>query len=135
AAQPEVRVPQISVLGISLGAYLAVGVAATDPRVAATVIVAGGLEPFLRDRIKRLPPTLILHGDKDGTVAVSEGLELAAFLRARHIPVQVHIYPGEDHSFSDSVAVDALARARRFLWRKRSSVPAPHSVVAPVRTP
>src|SRR5438105_8330272 len=76
AAQPDVRVPQISVLGISLGAYLAVGVAATDPRVAATVIVAGGLEPFLRDRIKRLPPTLILHGDKDGTVAVSEGLEL-----------------------------------------------------------
>lgn len=123
AAQPDVRPRQISVLGVSLGAYLAVGAAAQDPRIAAAVIVSGGLEPFLRDSLPRMPPTLILHGDDDHTVPVQEAYDLAKYFDAHHFAYEMHVYHGEDHQLSDSAALDALNRAQAFLTRKRSNDP------------
>lgn len=123
-AQPAVRARQVSVMGQSLGAFVAVGVAAADPRIAAAVIISGGLEPFLRDSVRRMPPTLILHGDRDDTVPLDEGIALDRFLRARHVPVQMHVYHDQDHDLNDADAIDALDRSRRFLHGKRSRVSA-----------
>lgn len=131
AASPAVRPRQISVMGQSLGAFLAVGVAAADRRIAADVVISGGLEPFLRDRITRMPPTLVLHGDHDDVVPLADGMALVDFLRAHHMPVEVHVYHDENHDLSDAHAIDAIDRARRFLRRKRAEVRAVANAITP----
>jgi len=114
-ARPDVRPNQIGMMGHSLGAWLAVGAAAADARVARIVLLGSGLEPFLADSIKRMPPVLMFHGDKDAVVPQSDADHLAQFLRARRFAVQYKIYPGEGHQFGDSAATDMLERAVRFL--------------------
>lgn len=111
----DVQVNSIGLLGHSLGAFLAVGVAAADVRINRIVLLGSALEPFLADSIKRMPPSLILHGAKDSTVPLSDAQHLADFLRARGFIYQMKVYPGEEHNFTDSAASDALTRAARFL--------------------
>ena len=114
-ARPDVRPNQIGLMGHSLGAWLAVGAAAADPRIARIVLLGSGLEPWLVDSIKRMPPTLMFHGDRDEVVLQSEADHLAEYLRAHRFPVQYHIYPGEGHQFGDSAATDMLEKSIRFL--------------------
>jgi dienelactone hydrolase len=113
--RPDVRGRQVGLLGHSLGAWLAVGVAAQDPRVSGIVLFGGGLEPFFADSIKRMPHVLMFHGDKDTVVPLSDATHLVEFMRARHMDVQLVVLPGQAHVFSDSAADDALTRAVRFL--------------------
>lgn len=106
---------RVAVLGYSLGGYLAVTQGARDPRVAAVIEIAGGLDKESPGRTKRMPPTLILHGDADRRVPVSEARALEKWLgsiRAKH---EMHIYPNEAHLLSVPAALDALARGHAFL--------------------
>ena len=48
------------------------------------------------------PPMLLVHGADDGTVLPRNSRNLAAALRARGVPVTLHIYPGLRHA--DTVA-------------------------------
>ena len=114
-ARSDVRPNQIALMGHSLGAWLAVGAAAADARISRIVLLGSGLEPFLADSIKRMPPTLMFHGDKDNVVPLSDADHLAAFLRAHRYPVQYKIYAGEGHQFADSAATDMLERSVRFI--------------------
>jgi len=114
-ARADVRPNQIGLMGHSLGAWLAVGAAAADARVARIVLLGAGLEPFLADSIRRMPPTLMFHGDRDDVVPLSDAEHLAAFLRAKRFQVQYRVYAGEGHEFGDSAATDMLERAARFL--------------------
>ena len=114
-ARPDVRPNQLGLLGHSLGAWLAVGAAAADPRIARIVLLGSGLEPFLKDSIKRMPPVMMFHGDKDDVVPKLDADRLAIFLRSHRWPVQYRIYPGEGHQFGDSAATDMLNRAVQFL--------------------
>ncbi len=43
------------------------------------------------------PPTLVVHGDADELVPVSQGDELVAALRAAGVPVEYERMPGADH--------------------------------------
>jgi carboxymethylenebutenolidase len=114
-ARPDVRQNQIALMGHSLGAWLAVGAAAADARIARIVLLGSGLEPFLADSIKRMPPALMFHGDKDNVVPLSDADHLAEFLRAHHYEVQYNVYPGEGHQFGDSAATDMLEKAMKFI--------------------
>ncbi len=113
--RPEVRPNRVGLFGVSMGAYLAVGAAATDPRITRMVLVAGGLEPGVADSTRRLPPTLLLHGIDDDEVTIAEEDDLLRLLARRRTRVVTHRYPGEGHNFTDAVAVDAVERAARFL--------------------
>ncbi|HWP58187.1 MAG TPA: alpha/beta fold hydrolase [Candidatus Acidoferrales bacterium] len=63
-------------------------------------------------------PTLVIHGDRDDTVPVSEAYELFALLAE---PKELFIAAGADHRFSDAQALqDALRAARRWM---RSHLP------------
>lgn len=114
-ARSDVRGRQVGILGHSLGAWLAVGVGAQEPRVSGIVLFGGGLEPFFADSIKRMPPTLMFHGGRDNVVPLSDATNLEAFMREHKMNVRLFILPGEGHTFSDSAAADALARSARFL--------------------
>lgn len=123
-ARNDVRANQISLMGHSLGAFLAVGAAAADPRIARIVLLGSGLEPFLADSIKRMPPVLMFHGDKDNVVPQADADHLAAFLRDHRFQVQYKVYAGEGHQFADSAATDMLERAVRFLAPDLKRAPA-----------
>jgi dipeptidyl aminopeptidase/acylaminoacyl peptidase len=125
AARPDVDPDEVGILGHSLGAFLAVGVAAFEPRVSRVVLFGGGLEPFLTDSIQRMPPTLVVHGEKDKAVPLWEAMRLVAYLRARGCEVEIHVLPGEGHIFSESAVNEALTEATRFF------VDAPRDVSAP----
>jgi carboxymethylenebutenolidase len=114
----DVDTARVSLLGHSLGAYLAIGVAAEDPRVTAVVEMSGGLEPWIAKRSSRLPPVLILHGTGDDVIPPSAAESLERFLADHHVPHETRLYPGEGHAFDGEAEHDALARAVEFLQRK-----------------
>lgn len=112
---PGVDSTSIGMMGHSLGAFLAVGAAATDPRVRRIVLFGGALEPFLEGGIGRMPPALLCHGDKDDEVPLSDAQHLVDVLKKQDDGVDLIVYPGEGHTFSDSIACAALSAAARFL--------------------
>src|SRR5581483_7192925 len=47
-------------------------------------------------------PTLVLHGEKDGDVPVSQGYELYRALRERGVETAMVIYPREPHAVTET---------------------------------
>ena len=121
--RPDVERNRVSLVGHSLGAWLASGTGAMDPRIYRMALFAAGLEPFLADSIRRMPSTLLFHGAQDDVVPLADADTLIASMRRRRYNVNLVVYPGESHTFSDSAASDALARAARFIapGKKRSN--------------
>jgi len=115
--QPQVDPSNIGLLGFSLGAYLALSVAAVDSRVKAVVDFFGGLPKEMKFFMRRLCPVLILHGEADATVPVEEAYHLKEVLEKRGIPYEMQIYPGVGHGFSGETWQDASLRTVRFLQK------------------
>lgn len=116
---------EISLVGLSAGASIALGVAARSPHVARLVCAFGLYEvDHLRgiasvfprllfgtaDRTawtarspRHLPqpttPTLLLHGTEDGLVPVDQARRLAAHREALGLPTRLVIYEGAPHGF------------------------------------
>jgi carboxymethylenebutenolidase len=100
---PNVDGKHVGAVGFSLGAYLALASAAErDLKLSAVVEFFGGLPLSLRDRAKDLPPTLIIHGDADTVVPVSEAHELREALERANRPFELKVYEGAEHVFSES---------------------------------
>jgi carboxymethylenebutenolidase len=108
---------RVGLLGFSLGAYLSLAVAAGDARVAAVVECFGGFPGPLAAGLRRLPPVLILHGEADRLVPVSEAHRLAGLLEDRGFPYEMKTYPGQGHGFEGAASADATARALAFLTK------------------
>jgi dienelactone hydrolase len=117
--RPEVRRGRVGLFGFSMGAYLAVGAASTNPDISRVVLVSAGLERGVADSIRQFPPALVLHGMDDDVVTIAEEDTLLQALSRHRATLLTHRYPGEGHDFSDSAAVDAVERAARFLAEGR----------------
>lgn len=111
--QPGVDPQRIGVMGISLGAGLAISEAAQDPRIKAVVEWCGAqwYERLTGTAITHLPPTLILHGAKDWLVSVWLAYDLQALLQRLGTPYSIHIYPEAGHGFGGSDFTDAMERS------------------------
>ena len=131
AKRPDVDPARIGVAGFSLGGYLSVSLAMFDPRVTAVVDFFGGLPEPLRNDLRSLPPTLILHGDADKIVPVAEARTLETLCRARNIPHEVRIYAGQGHFFTGDDSRDATRRALTFLDTHLKQTPTRHEVARP----
>jgi dienelactone hydrolase len=116
AAQADVDPERIGVLGLSLGGGIALAAASRDTRVKALVTVAGFV-PGTMDPAAPLPPTLILHGEKDRVVPVRTARQLQLFLAEKGTPREAKIYPDEGHAFSPAAQADAGRRIAAFLKR------------------
>ncbi len=126
-ARTDVTSNRISLVGQSLGSWVAVGAGAQDPRIYRMALFGAGLEPFLADSIRRMPATLLFHGGRDSVVPLADAQHLVNFLVARRYRVQLVVYAGEEHAFGDSAATDALVRTASFLTApRRRRVPIPH---------
>lgn len=113
--QPAVDRERIALLGFSLGAYLSLANASIDNRVQAVVEFFGGLPREMKLFMRRLCPVLILHGEADPTIPVSEAYNLQRLLEEKGIPYEIKIYPGVGHGFDNDVWRDAGPRALEFL--------------------
>jgi dienelactone hydrolase len=122
AARPEVDAGRIGLLGFSLGAYLALSVAAVDSRVKAVVEFFGGMPREMKLFIRRLCPTLILHGESDPTVPVAEAYHLQQLLENKATPYEMQIYPGAGHGFSGEIWQDAKLRTLSFLQKYLANI-------------
>jgi carboxymethylenebutenolidase len=113
--QPGIDPKRIALLGFSLGAYLSLANSSIDNRVQVVVEFFGGLPREMKLFMRRLCPVLILHGDADATVPVSEAYNLQRLLEEKGITYEIKIYPGAGHGFENDVQRDAGLRALRFL--------------------
>ena len=73
--------------------------------------------------MRRLCPTLILHGEADPTVPVAEAYQLRDLLEKKHIPYEIKIYPGAGHGFDNEIWRDAGLRALHFLQKHLTASP------------
>jgi carboxymethylenebutenolidase len=89
----------IGLVGISMGGFLAAVAAQPELRIACVVELFGGLPHEIGTGLRRMPPTLIIHGDRDRVVPVGEAHALRDLLRARKLPCEVEIYKGVGHAF------------------------------------
>jgi len=106
---------KLGLLGMSLGAYLALAVAVFDARVNAVVDYFGGLPEVLFAQLQRMPPVLILHGETDTTVPVAEAHKLQRAFDEKQIPYEMKTYPNAGHSFHGADMMDAAMRTLAFL--------------------
>jgi carboxymethylenebutenolidase len=99
---PNVDGDHVGLVGFSLGAYLALASAAEkDLQMSAVVELFGGLPRSLRGKAGNLPPTLIIHGDADTVVSVTEAYALRRLLRKAKRVCEFQVYPEAGHVFSD----------------------------------
>ena len=117
ANNPAVNPARLAIVGISLGAFMALALATDKTRpLKAIVEISGGLVPPWSDRIDRtFPPTLILHGTADTVIPVSFAQTLAAELTRLNVPHQSHILPGEGHWFTPAASLSLLRSIDQFL--------------------
>lgn len=117
AARKGVDGNRIALLGFSLGAYLALAVATQDSRVKAVVDFFGGMPKELTQDLKPLPPVLILHGEDDPVVPVSEAHQLQRLFEQNGTSYEMKVYPFAGHGFSGFDMLDAGQRTLGFLQR------------------
>ena len=101
-------------MGFSLGSYLALSLAVHDRRVAAVAEFFGGLPKELHGAADTLPPLLIIHGENDDVVPVSEAYALEKLCQQHQIPYDIKIYPGQGHSLKGFAQMDALGQVVSF---------------------
>jgi carboxymethylenebutenolidase len=101
--QPHVDRERLGIVGASLGGFIGLACAAQDEiEVSAVVSCFGGLPREMHAGVKKLPPTLVLHGDKDELVPVEEARALEKLAVERKLTVEVKIYDNVGHLFQKS---------------------------------
>jgi dienelactone hydrolase len=118
SARNDVQPGRIGVVGLSLGAFLGLAVATEESRLAALVECYGGMPDAYVDRVKTMPPTLILHGQKDALVDVEEAHKLERLFAERGVKYESHIYPEQNHGFMNADGDDSARRMVAF-FRER----------------
>jgi carboxymethylenebutenolidase len=108
---------RVGLLGVSLGGYLSLSLASKDSRVGAVVSLMGGMPQDFIAETRRMPPTLLLHGEADPVVPISEAHAMEALLKRLGTKYELKTYPGQGHSFRGIAQIDALTRTLKFLSR------------------
>ena len=113
----------VGIYGYSLGAFLALFTASDNPRVGAVVEHAGGVWNGKADRIRKMPPVLMVHGERDARVSFEKYAKpLVPLLRSRGAPVATRFFPAEGHVFTQDAMVkvrqDAAIFFRQHLGRR-----------------
>ncbi|MBP7063910.1 alpha/beta fold hydrolase, partial [Ferrovibrio sp.] len=109
---------KIGVFGLSLGGFHALSLGSRDQRVQAVVNMFGAMPAEVQRRgVDRMPPTLVLHGDRDRIVPVRKAHELASLLKDVGAEYEVKIYNGEGHAFRGAAKEDSISRTTDFFER------------------
>lgn len=118
-SRPSINPDRIALLGISLGAFLALSLAADRAaRIRAVVEISGGIPELAIPAVgAEFPPTLILHGDADTVVPVSMAEQLKGLLARKGVAHESLILPGQGHWFEPGAQLQILMATAGFLAR------------------
>jgi len=105
----------VGLIGFSLGAYLALSLAVEDKRIKAVVDFFGGMPDYFAERLNGMPPVLILHGEQDRTVPITEAHKIASLLEERKLTYEMKLYRNSGHGFGTLDMMDAAKRTYFFL--------------------
>ena len=115
-SRPGIDPNRIAMLGISLGAFLSLALGTEDKRIKAIVELSGGLaSPWDGHVTPSYPPTLIVHGENDHVVPVSEAVKADRLLTAQNVPHRMELLPAEDHWFTPAAQAKILGLVTDFL--------------------
>ena len=114
--------PPIGVLGNAAGALEAISAAASRSDIGAVVAVGA---PYSASTPVPGSPLLLLHGQKQGTVAMSAqalnaALEYERRVRGQDVPVESHVYDETEYGFlavRPDLLDDVIARSTDFFTR------------------
>jgi dienelactone hydrolase len=108
----------VGIYGYSLGGFLALFSASDNPRVGAVVEHAGGVWNGKMDRIGKLPPVLMIHGERDRRVLFDKyARPLETELRKRGVKIETQFYPDEQHVFTQPAMGKVREAAAAFFRR------------------
>jgi carboxymethylenebutenolidase len=117
-AKAEIR--QVVLIGYSLGASVALAEASRDPRVRGVVSWSGSLPDEYARAATALPPLLIIHGEKDAVIPMSDAVQLTKLCHLLRTRCEFRTFPGESHWFSPG----GIVAADQFIWRFLESLSA-----------
>lgn len=116
--QSYVDADRIGVFGLSLGGFHALSLGSRDERIQAVVNVVGAMPAEVQRRgVHRMPPTLVLHGERDRTVPVRRAHDLVNLLENVGAEHEVMIYRGQGHTFRGDAREDSITRTVDFFER------------------
>lgn len=124
AEQTGIRRQSIGLVGYSLGGYLVLALAEESishppplhsPEIKAVVEFYGAMPEFAAERMTRMPPVLILHGESDDVVPVGHAYELEKLLKEKGSRYEMKIYAGQKHGLQGEAAADANRKTVSFL--------------------
>jgi carboxymethylenebutenolidase len=99
--RPDVDGQRVGLVGFSMGATVALAAATRyDLKLAALAEFFGTLPQEPRPDPKKLPPTLVIHGEEDTVVPVEQAYLLVGLLAVRQRAYEAEVYPGVGHMFS-----------------------------------
>lgn len=101
----------------SLGASVALAVASQDVRLNAVVAWNGSLPDEYFKAFQAMPPTLIVHGERDQVIPLWNVTQFERLCRMRGLECEMKLYPREGHDFSASATADASRQIEIFLKR------------------
>jgi carboxymethylenebutenolidase len=107
ARAPGADSSRLAVMGMGLGGTLALTSGATDPRIKAVAEYGGMIPERAAALVQRMPPVLIMHGDKDRGVPLDEAYRIRAMCQALQSPADLEVFYGQNHEIEGADA-DAL---------------------------
>lgn len=117
-ALPYVDQTRVGAFGLSLGGFHVMDLAGSDGRLAAVVNVVGAMPNTEMHRGTRaMPPTLILHGDKDRVVPVARAYQLARYMDDIGADYDMHIFRGQGHAFKGPAQQESIRETTEFFVR------------------
>lgn len=117
-ALPYVDQTRVGAFGLSLGGFHVMDLAGSDGRLAAVVNVVGAMpNTEMRRGVREMPPTLILHGDKDRVVPVARAYQLARYMDDIGADYDMHIFRGQGHAFKGPAQQEAIRETTEFFVR------------------
>lgn len=114
---------RVGMFGLSLGGFHALALASRDERIGAVVNMFGAMPRAVAPEVTRMPPVLVLHGDRDIIVPVRRAYELDKLLKKIGATYEMKIYKGQGHSFRGAADTDSVSRTVDFFGKWLGSSP------------
>ena len=121
AGDPGANPRRVFLVGYSLGASVALAAGSQGTPVNAIAEWYGSLPDDFFYTMKGMPPLLILHGQQDNNIPVSNAQQLVQLCGVKHLTCESHIYADQGHGFSGRALEDADARTIQFLSKYAST--------------
>ena len=112
--QPSSSAP-IGIYGYSLGGFIALEAASDNPQVGAVVDFAGGWVEGDMKPLGRMPPLLLVHGQRDHRVPYAKYVQpLFSYLEQHDIAYESRIFPSQGHKPKPAVLDSVRTQAMEF---------------------